>query len=315
MKKTIMTIVAMAASCLAFAQQNPATKAGLAVYFPEVVESIPASAMQNLTNRISAATAKNGMAAADFTQFYITCVPTENDKYVVAGSPAKFFNKTDLNFYVVDAFANRVFNSYVLPTQGVGNSEEKAYIECFKRFSPSSDAFAKFLNKTNELIIAYYEAQCDNIIKKAQTLAKGYNYEEALFELSLVPDCCPCYPRILEAADEIYAKYIDDLAAKNLAAARSIWAAGQDATAAAEAGEYLAQILPDSKYYKEAVALSDEMKARVKSDIDYYRALEARDNAQNYELAKEQTKAWRDVGVAYGNHQQATTYNNAWLWR
>jgi len=304
----------MAASCIAFAQ-NPATKAGLAVYYPEAVEGIPSSAMQSLSTKIMAATAKNGMASMDFTQFYITCVPTENEKYVVAGSPAKFFNKTDLNFYVVDAFANRVFNSYTLPTQGVGNSEEKAYLDCFKRFSPSSDAFAKFLNKTNDLIIGYYEAQCDNIIKRANIAASAYNYEEALFELSLVPDCCPCYPRILEVAQDIYTKYLDHEAAQNLAKAKSIWNAGQDALAASEAGEYLSRIMPESKYYSEAVALSDEMKARVKSDIDYYRAIEARDNAQQYELAKEQTKAWRDVGVAYGNHQQPTTYNNAWLWR
>ena len=91
-------------------------------------------------------------------------------------------------------------------------------------------------------------------------------------------------------------KTLDDKAAKALAKARSIWAAGQDAYAAEEAGRYLSEILPDSKYYDQAVSLSDEMKNRVKSDIDYVRKLEERDNAQEYELKKKQIEAWRAVG-------------------
>lgn len=315
MKKIFLTIVAIAAGCMAFAQENAATKAGLAVYYPEDLDNVPASAIQTLTRKLNTATAKNSMAAAELTQFYITCMPTETEKYVVPGSPVKYFSKMDLNFYVVDAFANRIFNSYTLSVQGVGNSEEKAYLEAFKGFSPSSDAFGKFLNKTNDQIITYYESMVDKIIAKAQTAAKGYQYEEALFQLSLFPECCPSYDKVLAAANEIYAKYIDDQAAKNLAQARSIWAAGQDSIAASEAGEYLAQILPDSKYYDDAVALSNEMKARVKSDIDYYRAIEARDNAQAHEANMAQIKAWKEVGVAYGNHQQPVTYKESWMWR
>ena len=52
--------------------------------------------------------------------------------------------------------------------------------------------------------------------------------------------------------------------------------------------------------------------ARVKADIQYYRDLEARDNAQQYDLAKKKISAWRDVGVAYGNHQKANVYYTAW---
>ena len=43
----------------------------------------------------------------------------------------------------------------------------------------------------------------------------------------------------------IYQKYLDDKANKALARAMAIWNAGQDSYAAAEAGEYLAEILPD----------------------------------------------------------------------
>ena len=118
----------------------------------------------------------------------------------------------------------------------------------------------------------------------------------------------------MDAASEIYQKYIDDEALRNLNQAKAIWNASQDAAAAAEAGYYLAQILPDSSCYDAAVALSNEMKARVKSDIDYYRKRDEKREDREYDLNKREIEAWRAVGVAYGNGQKANTYNTAWLW-
>ena len=317
MKQIIIAVaLALAAGASAYAQQERSEKVPVAVYYPESVNTIPADAAAVLMAKLNAATTRNGMGALnEAPQFYVTCIPVENEKYVIPGSPTKYFFKADLNFYVVDAFAKKIFSTWTLPSKGVGNSENKAMIECYKAFSPSSDAVSKFFNDTDALIKSYYEGRMDLIIKKANTLAAAYAYEEALYELSVVPEACKNYEKILDAADIIWKKYIDDKAAKALAKARSIWAAGQDAAAASAAGEYLAEILPDSKYYDEARKLSDEMKARVKSDIDYYRKLEARDNAQQHELAMGKVNAWKEIGVAFGNHQQPVTYRDAWPFR
>ncbi len=317
MKQIIIAVaLALAAGASAYAQQERSEKVPVAVYYPESVNTIPADAAAVLMAKLNAATTRNGMGALnEAPQFYVTCIPVENEKYVIPGSPTKYFFKADLNFYVVDAFGKKIFSTWTLPSKGVGNSENKAMIECYKAFSPSSDAVSKFFNDTDALIKSYYEGRMDLIIKKANTLAAAYAYEEALYELSVVPEACKNYEKILDAADIIWKKYIDDKAAKALAKARSIWAAGQDAAAASAAGEYLAEILPDSKYYDEARKLSDEMKARVKSDIDYYRKLEARDNAQQHELAMGKVNAWKEIGVAFGTHQQPVTYREAWPFR
>lgn len=315
MKKIILSAIALAAGVVAFAQQR-SEKVPVAVYYPETVDGISSEAAALLMNKLTLATTQNGMGAANESpQFYITCVPVENDKHVVPGAPVKYFFKSDLNFYVVDAFAKKIFTSCTMPSQGIGNSETKAMIACFKKFTPSSEVFVKFLDETDKKIKEYYEGRIDLIIKKARTLAEAYKYEEALFELAVVPEACQSYEKVLTEAELIWKKYIDDKAAKALAKAKSIWAAGQDAAAAAEAGEYLSEILPDSKYYSDAQKLSDEMKARVKSDIDYYRKLEARDNQQQFELSKNTIQAWKEVGVAYGNHQQPVTYREAWPWK
>lgn len=185
-----------------------------------------------------------------------------------------------------------------------------------KQLSVAQPSLKSFIQDANAKIINYYNEQGDNIIKQAQLLAKAKKYDEALFQLALIPNVCEVpYQKALIAADAIYQKYIDDLAQKNLAKARAIWNAGQNAEAAAEAGQYLAEILPDASCYAQAEALAKEIGARVSSDIDYARNLLATELEREYKTEGARVKAWRDVGVAFGNNQQATTYSPNWIVR
>ena len=314
--KYIIGVLALACGFSAFAQEAApeAPKVPVSVVFPEQVPYISFEAQEVLKNKLAAACAQGGMGATDdFCQFVLTSSISIVDKYVNPGNPPKYFEKGDLTVYVVDVLGKKTFDSIIVPIQGVGNSEEQAHMKAFKALSPANPNLKKFLAGANTKIVNYYEGQIDNIITQAQSLAKVYKYDEALFKLGLVPEACPSYSsKIVPAAADIYQKYIDDQANRNLAKAKAIWIAGQDAAAASEAAEYLAEIMPEAKCYPESVALSKEIAARVKADIQYYRDIEARDNAQQYDLAKRKISAWRDVGVAYGNHQKSTTYYTAW---
>ncbi len=312
----ILCAIALSCGFSALAQEpaQEAPKVPVAVVFPEQVPYISIEAQEIIKNKLSAACARSGMGATDdFCQFILTSAISITDKYVNPGNPPKFFEKGDLTIYVVDVLGKKTFDSTTIPIQGVGNAEEQAHIKAFKALSPQNPNLTKFLAGANTKIVNYYEGQIDNIITQAQSLAKVYKYDEALFKLGLVPEACPSYSsKVVPAAADIYQKYIDDQANRNLAKAKAIWIAGQDASAAAEAAEYLAEIMPEAKCYPESVALSKEIAARVKADIQYYRDIEARDNAQQYDLAKKKISAWRDVGVAYGNHQKADVYYTAW---
>jgi len=287
----------------------------ISIFFSEQSANIPQEAVGSLTNKMRAAAARNGLGATDDNnQFFLTCQATVEEKYVIPGPPPQYFQKLDLTFYVVDSFTKKIFDSVSFPSQGVDKSETKSYLACFRAVNPSNPKLGAFLKGTAVKIANYYEEQLDNIITRASNEAKAYNYASALAILSQVPEAIPSYWKVMDAASEIYQKYIDDEANRNLAKARSVWNAGQDAAAAAEAGEYLALILPDATCYPDAMKLSDEMKARVKSDIDYYRKRDEKREDREYDLKKRETEAWRAVGVAYGNNQKANAYYNAWLW-
>lgn len=312
MKKILLYISFCFTALCVQAQEQP--QVPIAIYFPEQVESIPPTAVKSLTTKLTSAAAQCGMGATDdFAQFYLTCDANVISRDVIPGAPAKFSQDVDLTLYVVDVFSKKIFNSTTISTRGVGNSEAKAYIACFQKIAPTHKDVQSFLRNTNSKIISYYEGQREAIINIARSLAKVYKYDEALFRLSLYPQVCAGYDRIVEEATLIYTKYIDDSANRNLAKARAIWNAGQDAAAASEAGEYLAEILPDASCYKDAVALSNEIKARVGSDIDYARKIEERNSAQQHKENTARINAWREVGVAYGNNQKSHTYKDTWV--
>lgn len=326
MKKFIVSFAAVmlaAGSLFGLQAQNSGEqKIPVSVYLPEEC-SIPADACKMLQNKLTTIAAQSGMGATeDFAQFYVTCVATTLDKHVIPGAPTKYSQELDLTFHLVDAFAKKIFHSTSLTVKGVGNTETQAYVNSFRRIPPASPQLKEFFTTSNRKVKAYYEDQRESIIRIAQSLAKVYKYDEALFQLALYPEACAGYEKVVEVASGIYQKYIDDLANRNLAKARSIWNAGLNAAAAEAAAPYLAEILPEASCYKEALTLSEEIKQRVGSDIDYVRSLEARDNAQMMDLANkahqaelERIKAWKEVGVAYGNNQKEKTYHDAWVVR
>jgi hypothetical protein len=307
-------IIAYALMCISITDvlaqdTTPNSKVPIAVYLPEENTDMPSEALTTLNNKLKAAATQSGMGATDgFAQFYLTCTSTRVDMQVIAGAPTKYRQELELSVYVVDAMSSKIFGSIDIPVHGVGNSETKAYMACFKQLSPSNSNLKNFLIKTNKGIVDYYESQIDNIITMAESLAKVYKYDEALFRLALVPEVCPSYSKIMDVATKIYQKYIDDHANRCLAKARTIWNAGQDAAAATEAGEYLAEILPEASCYEEAMALANEIKKRVKDDIEYYRNLESRDADRAHQQRMAEINAWKEVGVAYGQNQRDVYY-------
>ena len=72
----------------------------------------------------------------------------------------------------------------------------------------------------------------------------------------------------------------------------------------------LALIDPDAACYGEAGKLMKEVKARVRSDIDFEMREKYHDQIK---LEKDRISAVRAIGVAFGNGQKPTTTNLMWL--
>ncbi|MEG2612525.1 MAG: hypothetical protein RR971_03425 [Alistipes sp.] len=316
MKKilTLAGALAMLFAVSPLAAQNATTKSvPLSIFVPEQVEYVPEIAQEALANKLRQIVNLNGMSATDDVgQFVITCALNLTDKQIVGSAPMKIAQKMDATFYIGDNFGKKIFGTTTFAVRGVGDNENKAYIAALKQIPPSQPQLQVLIRDANTKIIDYYNAQCDNIIKQARTLALAKQYEAAFFQLSLIPEACEAsYAKVLVVANELFQKFINYQASVNLAKAKSIWNAGQNSEAAMAAGEYLAQILPDASCYAQAEALAKQIQSKIKDDLAFERTLVK----WEHEEKTATIKAWRDIGVAYGNGQKSTTYNPVWLVR
>lgn len=276
----------------------------ISVYAADDTESFPRGAKAMMENKLTQLLTKNGIAGLDYMgQFVLTVTTTPTDKDVIPGPPMKIAEKMEMNLYIVDAYAKTIFSSTSLTVRGLGETENKCYLNAISHMPLQTPQVAKFIEDGKQKIIAYYDHEGEALIKKAQFLAKKKEYEEALWIISLIPQQSKHYDTALAAGQEIYQMQLDNECNIYLAAARQAWAAEQNAKGAAAAGEYLMNILPDAGCYGEAMELYREIKGKVLDDWKF----EMKKYQDGVDLEKQRIDAMRQVGVAYGNHQPAQT--------
>lgn len=272
----------------------------ISVYAADDSESFPQGAKAMIENKLTQLLTKNGIAGLDYLgQFVLTVTTTPLDKDIIAGPPAKIAEKMEMNLYIVDAYAKTVFSSTSFTVRGLGETENKCYLNAISHMPLQTPQVTQFISDGKRKIVAYYDHEGEALIKKARFLAKQKDYEQALYLVSLIPQQSRHYDAALTAGLEIYQQQIDNECNIYLAAARQAWAAEQNAKGAAAAGEYLANILPDAGCYDEAMALYREIKGKVLDDWKF----EMKKYQDGIDIQKLQIDAARQVGIAYGTHQ------------
>lgn len=304
MKKVIFSIVAALMSATMFAAETQFLP--ISVYAADNSENFPEGAKAMIENKLTQLLTRNGIAGLDYMgQFVLTVTTTPLDKDIIAGPPMKISEKMEMNLYIVDMYAKTVFSSTSFSVRGLGETENKCYLNAISRMPLQSPQIAQFIQEGKEKIIAYYDHEGEMLIKKAQFLAKQKKYDEALFWVSLIPQQSKHYDTALAAGQAIYQQYINNECNVNLAAARQAWAAHQNSNGAEAAGEYLARILPDAGCYGDAMALYKEIKGKVLDDWKF----EMKQYQDGVDLEKQRIEAARAVGVAYGTHQPSKEVN------
>ena len=272
----------------------------ISVYAADNTETFPFGAKDLVESKLTQLLTRNGIAGLDYMgQFILTVTTTPLDKDIIPGPPMKIAEKMEMNLYIVDAYAKTIFSSTSFSVKGLGETENKCYLNAITRMPLQTPQIAKFVQEGKEKIIAYYDHEGEQLIKKAKFFAKQKKYDEALYWVALIPQQSKHYDAALATGLEIYQQYLDNECNINLAAARSEWAAQQNAVGAAAAGEYLAKILPDAGCYGDAMALYKEIKGKVLDDWKF----EMKIYQDGVDLEKQRIEAARAIGVAYGEHQ------------
>jgi len=270
---------------------------------------------KQLRNKMTAILTKQGLAGSKNQRFIITANADVLSEDIVVTTQEMYQYQLDVHFIIGDGIEGTKFAMASQEVTGLGETKAAAYIAAIKKIKPSDPAFQAMIEEAKNKIIEYYNSKCDFIISEAQTFAQKQDYDVAIFKLMSVPDVCKdCYDKCMTAVQPIFQAKIDDEGARFLAEARNIWGAGQDASAADAAGSVLAQINPSSKSYAEAEKLSATIAKRVKELDQREWEFQLKQQQDAVDIEKANIKAVRDIGVAWGEHQQPVTYNIRTWW-
>lgn len=274
----------------------------LFVCAPEQVEDIPEPSMNYLLNTLCTVVTSEGLAAqSDYlTQFLLVPHVSVTDKHVLANTQQQIVLTLDVALKIIDNLTGTIYASKTITIKGTGINATKAYNSAFRTINKQNSHIKDLISSANKKILDFYEAESENIIKRANLLAIQENYEEAFYMLSMIPSQCSKYDLGISAGLSIWEKYKDYSCYKNLAKARSIWLAEQSPNSAKIAGSYLAKILPDSSCYDDALQLSKEIKRKI-GDIWNFEMKQYETDAS---LKKAKIDAIRAIGVAYGKEQK-----------
>ena len=272
---------------------------------------MPEAAGEYLFNRLCTAVTGDGISATgQYAQFFIAAKALPLYEQAVTGAPDKTALTLSLNLYIGDYWGEKVFDRMSLEIRGVGESRERAYLNAFRSLNKNNQQVANFLEKGKQRIIAYYDAEYNNIIREAQRESALRNYERALFLLGAVPVCCNGYDAVADELVKTYHEYIDYNCDRLLMQARNAWAVHPDQRGAAEAARILNQLEPDAACYGDAMDLYREIKDKMKDDWNFEMREKYKDSI---ELRKQTIEAARAVGVAFGEGQQPQTTNLMWM--
>jgi hypothetical protein len=314
MKKILLSIL-IAIGCNTYAQ-NTAGKnndADRITFVPQQIDQMPEAARGSLTNKLNQIVTQNGLGGSAFNErFIITANINVLSKDIAPTAPPIYSYTLDITLYIGDGIDGTKFASESVTVKGTGESDAKAYISALKNLKTKDPKYQSFIDAGKNKIIQYYNSKCDFIIKEAQTLASQNNFEEAIFKLTSVPEVCKeCYDKCMDAVAPIYKKQIDRDCKLKFNEANNLWSANQTVEVANQVGEILSTIEPNAACFGEVKALSNKIASRIK-------AIDSRE--WNYKLKEqaqvsERIKAYRDIGVAYGNGQPKTvTYNVRGWW-
>ena len=271
-------------------------------------EHLTEQTKQQIVNKLKQMLTRNGVAGdMYYSQFVMVPHVSEIDKHILAGPPTKVALNLNVSLEIRELNEGVVLSAYSKDVNGVGNNEAKAYAQAVRQIGTGIDDAKRFIDNARSKIVSYYDRNSNNIMKKAQLLAATQQYDEALYHLMAVPECCNSYDQVARTAMAIYQIRIDREGQQLLLKAQAIWAAGNNDKAAMQAAAVLVQIDPDAKCYPEASKLLAEIKKKSSANAPWNFEMKKFDAAVDIE--KHKIEAAKAVGVAYGNNQQPATTN------
>lgn len=289
----------------------------LDVFIPDQVESMPDHAKSLIVNKLTLAVTEKGMGGAGVSpRFLVTANMELLTKDITPTVPPMEAYTFEVYLYIVDFVDQNIVSSTSFTAKGAGSNSNRAYTNALRTLNLRNSKVDKFLDDGKRKIIEYYNSRCDFVIARAKSFATQNQFADAINTLSSIPEVCKdCYMKALDEIGPIYQDYIDHDCQVMVNVASAVWASQPNSDGAMAAGAVLSQIDPDSRCYGESRSLIGKMAQKVLKDEQRDWSFMEKVYENEVMLESLRIRAFRDVGIAFGENQQPTYNDIMWVFR
>jgi hypothetical protein len=172
-----------------------------------------------------------------------------------------------VTFTIYDKFDGVEYASISINISGIGQSEVKAYNSAISKIIPLDKQFDGFVQGAKNNIKNYYASNCETIMKNANNLSAQGLYNEAIFELTKIPDISTeCYSHSLDLIEKIYQQKVDKECLLIMRNANAIWSSSPSNEGAKQVAELIDKISPFSSCEPDLTQLLNEIKNKLTAD-------------------------------------------------
>ena len=238
---------------------------------------IPTESVEYLKNKIAVILSENNFnSALNSDRFFIVAKPAIISKSITNGEPSMVSNKVSITFRIADVIDNRVFLTFTQTYHGVGQSEQKAWINALTKVK-NTPQIANQLTTVKSEITAFYNRQSIELIGIALSQAQENEYEAALATLAVIPNSVKNYDSVRKAIVEIYQSKCAHQNAQALLTAKNSWATSPNQEGALMVCSELSKIVSPSS---EVLQQMDDLYSQIGRSIEVQ-------NTREFELMRQ----------------------------
>ena len=205
MKKICTLLLGLSLSlAVSFAQEiNEASRIAIKVEMPQNID-LKTDASNILFNRLNQAVALNGLGAAS-GKFLLVPRVTLLSKDVTTTIPQQFVVEMEVFLFIVDV-TQRPFCKESIVIKGIAENESKAVLKAVSSLQARNPSLKNLIVRGKDKIVAYYNTECDVLLKKAESLIARKMYYDAVVELESVPllnNNVSCFEKSLQMLEQI----------------------------------------------------------------------------------------------------------------
>lgn len=310
--KILLWCTCVLCECLCAVQSQNTDDVGkiaLSVVVSEKMDDLNASHLSKLESKVAQIVTKSGLAATGYNQTFVIYpkLDVSSVNVVEGGMQNITVVKAELSLFIKQTANNVLFASVSKTLKGSGKTKEAALVNLISQIPAQDKAFAAFIEEGKGKIIAYFEAQCETILKQADACAKQQNYAEAVAMLMQMPqEVTSCYDKALAKAVDYFNAYQEQVCQSLILQAKTQQAQRDFAGAL----NTLAGIDPTSSCKKDAETLVADLESKVTAEEKKQWDFLVQQHKDAVALESQRITAIKEMAVAYYKNQPKTVTNN-----